>query len=172
MPKREFVCVRSCQYPLNKHATVFPAGDILVYAGEIVKCPDCEVTEGVCPTCKGCGRLDPPHHFKLLDTVIDKELKDPEVLKSIAKEDEIVYLRKRIVDLGGEYDEDWKGERLKVELVQIEENFGEKLDVRKQIKDAGGTYETKWTTEQLKKKLAKMNRESDNKKTKQNKVEK
>ena len=133
----------ACQYG----GRVFKPDERLDYNKEVVICPDCKgvkTEKVVCKLCKDSGRIDPPHHFKLIEgeeVHAKKEEKGKEVLEEADNQsinspkapsrhdpvtDETRTLRAEITRLGGSYSGRWGVERLQHELVVTQKKYGEK----------------------------------------------
>lgn len=141
----KYTVVYACQYNGRIYRPDARNEDsILIYNKEVVPCPDCKGIKDekkVCKLCKDSGRIDPPHHFKLIGEKVHakEEEKGKEVLTEkpnaaklnidaetvLSDKEEIKGIRTEIIRLGGSYANRWDFNRLKQELLVTQKKYGE-----------------------------------------------
>lgn len=132
----EYKSKYACQYG----GRVFKPDERFVYNKEVVVCPDCKGVkdeEKVCKLCKDSGRIDPPHHFELIGEEYHAEKEEKEGEKVLVGEDkyklardatklEIDQTRSEIKRLGGSYNGTWGLKLLKMHLIKVQKEYGER----------------------------------------------
>ena len=120
-----YIAKRDCYYG----NALFKTGDKIDYTREVVPCPACDKTSHpqefetirkLCLKCRGTGRSDPPHHFRLASEPAEVSKQNDEK----ADVTEIEQLRQDIKDMGGSYDNRWGIMRLRQTIITLKKEKG------------------------------------------------
>ena len=116
-----YIAKRDCYYG----NALFKTGEKIDYTREVVPCPACggkiiEGTKKLCLKCRGTGRIDPPHHFRLASESVEVSKQNDE--KADVKE--IEQLRQEIKDMDGSYDNRWGITRLRQTKITLRKEKG------------------------------------------------